>query len=312
MALSFLARVVLKLDKDYVSKNILPSLEYIVNRDKTPVVTTAVLDLYKIIADKCTSTAMISRDILPSLVPLTSDKAFNAKQFEQTTRLTAYLLNKVVEFRCQQYGIPKISLSDVSSFEEPPPDTAGSRGFSNAAASTRSEKGFPHVTGSEFGPGIPSYTANSQPQYRQHDIQALAVADIWQDDYTSPSPTLPQAQDIGASDAIGRSMHTPTGLKDFGFNGHSLSQSISSLPMSLPSHPLQPAPGYASNVLKPQSFPMYAYPPSSSSTPVDPFDFSNVDVRSSQGMHRLGSDSAKCYPEPSNAEKEDPFAFLNS
>ena len=306
MALSFLARVVLKLDKDYVSKNILPSLEYIVNRDKTPVVTTAVLDLYKTIADRCTSTAMISRDILPSLVPLTSDKAFNAKQFEQTTRLTAYLLNKVVEFRCQQYGIPKISLSDVSSFEEPPPDTTG-----RAAVNTRSEKGFSNVTGSEFGPSITSYTANSQPQYHQHDIQALAVADIWQDDYTSPSPTLPQAQDIGASDAIGRSMHTPTGLKDFGFNGHSLSQSISSLPMPLPSNPLQSAPGYASNFVKPQSFPMNAYS-SSSSTPVDPFDFSTVGKGSSQGTHRLGSDSAKCYPVPSNEEKEDPFAFLNS
>ena len=270
---------------------------------------------------------MISHDILPSLIPLMSENTFSSKQFEQFTRLTAYLLNKLVETRCQQYGIPTISLSDSSAFVEPLSEASEesnssiSTRYTNTAMNLGSHDRFSRSPNTAIRPGIEIHSSSlatyspdsSKSTSLQADAQALAASDIWREDSFAVSSVLSQPKRFSVTSASGGTEQTSTGLKGFlsssaqqtqdlpRFNIAPTFQSTSTFPMSPPSH--------ASTFVQPKQFP--------TSNLVDPFDFGAPipGAGSAHGVLRVGGrgpDSFRNQPMQNNGEKEDPFAFLNS
>ena len=318
MALFFLSRVVLKLDREYLSKNILPSLEYIVSRDKTPAVTTAVVGLYKQIADNGATITMISVDMLPSLVPLLSDRSFQSKQFEQFTQLTGYLLNKVVEARCQQYGIPSIDISDVSAFrDDPRSDIELDREIRNDSfAWGTGEQEKMNISGMNF-PRDPYPERSISATVQHSSIQSIASADARIHDNTVPPSggTLP-----------------PKGLAEL-LSSSSSSQFGTSAPAVNLFRPVVPSdliPNQGSQVGTFHSYgsqnsnfspSLPAYPhPATTIKSNDPFDFGFSDMSAGAGTAIVGhthsiplsGSSRNSVMQERSGDKEDPFAFLNS
>ena len=312
MALFFLSRVVLKLDREYLSKNILPSLEYIVSRDKTPAVTTAVVGLYKQIADNGATITMISVDMLPSLVPLLSDRSFQSKQFEQFTQLTGYLLNKVVEARCQQYGIPSIDISDVSAFRDDPRSDISNDSFARGT----SEQEKMNISGINF-PRNPYPEGSISATVQHSNIQSIASAEVRLHDYTVP-PSGGKLPPKGLTEVLSSSSSSQYGTSAPAVNlfrpvvsgdfipdqgsqvgtFHNYGSQNSNLSPSLPAYP-HPATTIKSN---------------------DPFDFGFSDMSAGASTAIVGhthsiplsGSSRNSIMQDRSGDKEDPFAFLNS
>jgi hypothetical protein len=71
-----------RLDREFLRKNILPSLKWISARDKDPIVSMCIVGNYDAIAD-CVGPDYIATEILPTIQPMLIDKTLNRQQFEQ-------------------------------------------------------------------------------------------------------------------------------------------------------------------------------------------------------------------------------------
>jgi hypothetical protein len=73
-----------RLDDVYISKNILPSLKYILDHEKDPSVSLSVIGNYAALADTV-DPQIIATAILPTVQPLLIDKSMSAAQFQQVS-----------------------------------------------------------------------------------------------------------------------------------------------------------------------------------------------------------------------------------
>ena len=86
-ALYTLSLLMPRLDQAFVAANILPSLKYITETDKNPQVSVVVIGMYAGISDTL-GTDYIGSNILPTLLPLLSDKSLDAEQFKMILYVT--------------------------------------------------------------------------------------------------------------------------------------------------------------------------------------------------------------------------------
>lgn len=95
-ALYFLSLVCSRLNRAYLAANILPSLKYITDNDKNPIVSMCVIGNYEAIAE-CVGPEYIATSILPTIQPMLIDRSLNRQQFEQVlVNMQAYLYIVVV------------------------------------------------------------------------------------------------------------------------------------------------------------------------------------------------------------------------
>lgn len=223
-ALAFIGQIVKRLDKEYIARNILPSLDYILQADKNPSVTAAVIGVYKLIVD-VSSLQCLCKDVLPSLLPLLADRAISVRQYDMVIRFVAYLLNRVNIERSEQLNTSPIALSSITSFEDNLLDVfLPSKNVTKIDRSVRVPSSMPSMSMQQQSvvPHIvqssPPFTASTNANDRlQNDISALASADIWSNneptyvstynsngsgDYTSSSTSRyapPQTSSSGGS-----------------------------------------------------------------------------------------------------------------
>jgi hypothetical protein len=86
LALYFISLVCHRLESVYIAKNILPSLKYITDHDKDPVVSMCVIGNYGSLSE-CVDSQLIASAILPTIQPMLIDKSLNTLQFKQVCRL---------------------------------------------------------------------------------------------------------------------------------------------------------------------------------------------------------------------------------
>ena len=81
-ALYFLSLISQRLDSAYIAKNILPSLKYITDHDKDPLVSMCVVGNYSSLAESV-EPQLIATSILPTIQPMLIDKSLSSSQFQQ-------------------------------------------------------------------------------------------------------------------------------------------------------------------------------------------------------------------------------------
>jgi hypothetical protein len=97
-----------KIDKTYSVANILPSLKYIIDNDRIPAVSMAVIGCYKSFSDSL-GPEYISSSVLPTILPLLVDRSLDRKQFETIVDLSKNLLGKMTEKRSVELNIDRVS-----------------------------------------------------------------------------------------------------------------------------------------------------------------------------------------------------------
>lgn len=97
-----------KLDKPYIIQNILPSLKYIIDHEKNPIVSMCVLGNYNALAEKL-GPEFLANIILPSIVPLLMDRTLDKRQYELVGYVVKSLLCKINDIRSGELGIQATS-----------------------------------------------------------------------------------------------------------------------------------------------------------------------------------------------------------
>jgi SCY1-like protein 2 len=103
-ALYFLSHVLDRMDKPYVAKNILPSLKYITEKDKSPHVTMTVVGLYEALSESL-GAEYIAGSILPTIQPFLMDRSLDKEQFTICAKLVQQLTRKVLDQRCSELSL---------------------------------------------------------------------------------------------------------------------------------------------------------------------------------------------------------------
>ena len=118
--LFFMALVSQALEDEYLTKNFVPSLAYIIQNDRTSMVTMCVLGVYRAMAS--TGLDSIANAVLPALAPLLAEKNLNASQFEILVHTYYTMTKKLISMRTNQLGIsmigPEIADSKVITDQE--------------------------------------------------------------------------------------------------------------------------------------------------------------------------------------------------
>jgi hypothetical protein len=78
-------------DSDYVIKNFLPSLKFILENDKAPEISMCVLGVYKAAANSL-GADIIASTIVPAIEPMLMDRGLNFQQFELVLHLVQVIL----------------------------------------------------------------------------------------------------------------------------------------------------------------------------------------------------------------------------
>eukprot|EP01042_Synura_sphagnicola_P029258 gene29258-37745_t len=107
-ALYALSLLVRKLDKQYIVDNILPSLKYITDNDRSSLVTLHVVGCYECISDSV-GPEYIASAVLPVILPFMADKTFDRRSFETIVRLVRTLLLKITNVRSMELNMSPIS-----------------------------------------------------------------------------------------------------------------------------------------------------------------------------------------------------------
>ena len=119
-ALFFMALVSSALDDEYLTKNFVPSLSYILQNDRTSMVTMCVLGVYRAMAS--TGPDSIANAVLPALAPLLAEKNLNASQFEILVHTYYTMTKKLISLRTNQLGVdmigPEIADTKIISDQE--------------------------------------------------------------------------------------------------------------------------------------------------------------------------------------------------
>lgn len=110
-ALYAVSLVVRKLDKQYVVDNILPSLKYITDHDRSSTVSLHVVGCYEAISDSV-GPEYIASSVLPAILPYLADKSFDRRSFETIVRLAKTLLRKITDVRCQELNVTPVSFGE--------------------------------------------------------------------------------------------------------------------------------------------------------------------------------------------------------
>ena len=85
-ALYFLSLIMKSVDNEYVVKNFLPSLKFILENEKAPEVTMSVLGVYKAAANSL-GPEIIATTIVPAIEPMLVDRSLSLQQFELVLHL---------------------------------------------------------------------------------------------------------------------------------------------------------------------------------------------------------------------------------
>ena len=114
-ALYFLSNACARLDKGYMAKNLVPSLKYISEHDHNPAVTMCVIGTFQSMTPVLGSD-LVAASVLPVILPMLTDKALSASQFQMIVSLTKSLLKEILDERTTELKIPKVDLGNVASF----------------------------------------------------------------------------------------------------------------------------------------------------------------------------------------------------
>jgi hypothetical protein len=96
-----------KIDKNYIIANILPSLKYIMENDRIPSISMAVVGCYQAFSDSL-GPDYISTAVLPTILPILIDKSLDRKQFETIVDLVKRLLRKLTERRTADFNMDPV------------------------------------------------------------------------------------------------------------------------------------------------------------------------------------------------------------
>ncbi|RYG96546.1 hypothetical protein EON65_54230, partial [archaeon] len=110
-ALLVMAQFSSKMDKKYIAGNILPSLKYITDNDRTPMVSMAVVGMYDSIAE-AVGPDYIASDVLPSVLPLLVERTMNREQFKTVIILIKSLLKRIAEVRTKELAMEMMSFGE--------------------------------------------------------------------------------------------------------------------------------------------------------------------------------------------------------
>ena len=100
-----------KLDKPYIVANIVPSLKYIADNDRTSNVSLHVVGCYEIVSDVL-GHEHIASSILPSILPLVIDRTMDKRQFETVVSLVKSMMKKMCEPRTIELRMDPISFGE--------------------------------------------------------------------------------------------------------------------------------------------------------------------------------------------------------
>eukprot|EP00981_Chlorochromonas_danica_P003586 scaffold662_cov281-Ochromonas_danica.AAC.1 len=100
-----------KLDQKYIAANILPSLKYITDNDRTPMVAMHVVGCYETIADAL-GAEYIASFVLPSVLPMLVEKTMSKAQFETVVDLVKSLLRRITDIRTKELAMESISFAE--------------------------------------------------------------------------------------------------------------------------------------------------------------------------------------------------------
>jgi hypothetical protein len=101
-----------KINKDYTIANILPSLKYIIDHDRLPAVSMAVVGCYQSLSDSL-GPEYIASAILPTILPLVVDRSMDRRQFETLVDLVKSLMKKMTDRRVVELNAKEISFGEV-------------------------------------------------------------------------------------------------------------------------------------------------------------------------------------------------------
>lgn len=124
-ALYVLSLISSRLDKNYLIQNILPTLKYITDHDKNPIVSMCVIGNYDVITD-ILGPDYTAKSVVSQIAPMLMDRTLDRKQFEVASYLLKSVLAKVYEFRSNELGIVNKSGNKVNIFDTSDDKMAGS------------------------------------------------------------------------------------------------------------------------------------------------------------------------------------------
>ena len=115
-ALYFLSCATPRLDKTYLSKNLVPSLKYIAEHDHSPAVTMCIIGTFQSMT-AALGADLVASTVLPVILPMLTDKALSPSQFQMIVGLTKSLLREILDQRTTELGLPKVDLGAVVSLD---------------------------------------------------------------------------------------------------------------------------------------------------------------------------------------------------
>lgn len=114
LALYFLSLVNSRIDKTYLGKFILPSLQYIIDNEKNPLVSMSVIGNYEVMS-LSVGAEYIATQILPTIQPLLIDRSLNKQQFQLVVCLVRTLISIVLKKRTVELEMEPILFADSTS-----------------------------------------------------------------------------------------------------------------------------------------------------------------------------------------------------
>lgn len=115
-ALYALSLLVRKLGKQYIVDNILPSLKYITDNDRSSIVTLHVVGCYECVSDSV-GPEYIASAVLPAILPFMADKSFDRRSFETIVRLVKTLLRRISDVRTMELNMSPLSFGEDATIQ---------------------------------------------------------------------------------------------------------------------------------------------------------------------------------------------------
>jgi hypothetical protein len=115
-ALYALSLLVRKLGKQYIVDNILPSLKYITDNDRSSIVTLHVVGCYECVSDSV-GPEYIASAVLPAILPFMADKSFDRRSFETIVRLIKTLLRRISDVRTMELNMSPLSFGEDATIQ---------------------------------------------------------------------------------------------------------------------------------------------------------------------------------------------------
>mmetsp|Transcript_8941 Transcript_8941/g.13432 ORF Transcript_8941/g.13432 Transcript_8941/m.13432 type:complete len:1031 (-) Transcript_8941:98-3190(-) len=106
-ALYLLSVTASRFDRNFVTKNIFPSLKHILEKAPPPQVSMACVGVYSAMQPLVNSDSLCTA-VLPVLVPILADRTLNREQFELLTNRILFFQQLVLTDRTNEYSIPEI------------------------------------------------------------------------------------------------------------------------------------------------------------------------------------------------------------